>query len=277
MTIQPADERPHAHSESGPWAERWSLVFVSSNGLAGRVATTVRDGEAAVSVLVLRREAGPIVARDLVGTRDEPFELRGDGLWVNQWCETPFEHWTYGLEAFGVELDRPHDAWTGERGTRLAVGWDLDWERTGSPFDLGAGYVQPGRVRGEILLGADTLPYDGVGLRSHLWGEVLPDGTMWWHDDEGDSFVFADRAVRWEMAADDVVSVGGYDSTVDTRGFPTRVDLTLGADDARFDINPDAWAAEIVEEHPLRVVPHTAFTVCRDGAVIGAGWESGSG
>ena len=32
-------------------------------------------------------------------------EIRADGLWAELMCETPGEHWTFGLEAFGVRLD----------------------------------------------------------------------------------------------------------------------------------------------------------------------------
>ena len=34
-------------------------------------------------------------------------EVRADGLWGELMCETPLEHWSYGLEAFGVALDDP--------------------------------------------------------------------------------------------------------------------------------------------------------------------------
>lgn len=272
MPIVPVDERPHL---DGP-TERWSLAFVLPDGVAGRVAATRHEGTVAVSILLLRRDAGPIVVRDVIATRAEPFELRGEGIWMNQHCETPFEHWSYGLEAFGVELDRPQDAWDGELGTRVALGWDLEWERTAAPFDLGSGYVQPGVVHGELLIDDITMPCDGFGVRGHQWGAVTSDAALWWHDNGGDTVVVGERAVRWDSDRPEMVTVRGYDSTVDTRGFPSRVDLTLGATDASFDINPFAWAAEIVEERPLRIVPHTAFTVSRAGVVIGGGWETGT-
>jgi len=271
MSIALADERPHAGA-----LETWSLAFVGEDGFAGRVATTVAGETTQVSVMVLHADAGPIIARDALPSRAEPFELRGDGIWVNQWCETPFEHWTYGLEAFGVQLDRPQDAFEGELGTRVAVGWDLEWETGGAPFDLGAGYVQPGIVHGEVLIGSDAITFDGFGVRSHHWGTDAPGPAMWWHDERGDAYVVGERAVRWSVDAPALVDVRGYDSTVDTRGFPARVDLVVGADALSFDINPFAWAAEIVNERPLRIVAHTAFAVSRDGRVIGRGWETGA-
>ena len=29
-------------------------------------------------------------------------DIRTDGLWASLYCETPFEHWSMGLEAFGL-------------------------------------------------------------------------------------------------------------------------------------------------------------------------------
>ena len=48
--------------------------------------------------------------------RDDPaqtgrLEIRTEGLWAELLCETPGEHWTLGLEAFGVRLDTVAEAW----------------------------------------------------------------------------------------------------------------------------------------------------------------------
>jgi len=60
--------------------------------------------------------------------------VRGDGLWAELVEETSGEHWTAGLEAFGVRLDDPLDAERGERGERLPLGFDLEWETGGGTF-----------------------------------------------------------------------------------------------------------------------------------------------
>ena len=50
--------------------------------------------------------AGPVVVRDHeVPLPRQGLEVRAEGLWCELWCETPLEHWTYGLEAFAVQLD----------------------------------------------------------------------------------------------------------------------------------------------------------------------------
>jgi hypothetical protein len=93
-------------------------------------------------------------------------EIRAEALWADMNCETPFEHWSYGLEAFGLATDDPDD----DRGDRVALGFDLEWEASG-PVEGGAGsYSQPGVVHGEILVGRDAIAFDGVGARRHRWG-----------------------------------------------------------------------------------------------------------
>ena len=96
-------------------------------------------------------------------------EVRADGLWGELVCETPFEHWTYGLEAFGVALDDPGDSLRGEIGERMPVGFDLEWEvdpEVGAPrsaSDGVRGYEQFGVVHGEVLLGRSRVEIDAAG------------------------------------------------------------------------------------------------------------------
>lgn len=115
-------------------------------------------------------------------------EVRAEALWADLVCETPLEHWSLGLEAFGVVLDDPLEAWRGEWGERVAVGLDLEWEASGPPAeepgpgpppgasaDPAGGYLQAGRVVGEILLGPDRLAFDGPGHWARRWGRA-----DWW-------------------------------------------------------------------------------------------------
>jgi len=69
-----------------------------------------------------------------------------DGLWTEMTCETPDEHWSFGLEAFGLRVDDP----TETIGERIAVGYDLEWET-------------PDVVHGELLLGRATITVDATG------------------------------------------------------------------------------------------------------------------
>ena len=80
----------------------------------------------------------------------EQLVVRAEGLWAELVCETPDEHWSFGLEAFGVRFDDEAEAATSDRGERVAVGFDLEWET-------------PDRVFGELLLGRRRIEVDGRG------------------------------------------------------------------------------------------------------------------
>ena len=71
---------------------------------------------------------------------DDLLVVRAEGLWAELLCETPDEHWSFGLEAFGVRFDDEAEAAVSDRGERVAVGFDLEWET-------------PDRVVGEVLVG----------------------------------------------------------------------------------------------------------------------------
>ena len=91
---------------------------------------------------------GFLVVRDLEvpRARGRVLEFRADGLWTEMTCETPDEHWSFGLEAFGLRVNDPAE----EIGERIAVGYDLEWEI-------------PGRVTGELLVGRGRLPVEATG------------------------------------------------------------------------------------------------------------------
>jgi hypothetical protein len=102
---------------------------------------------------------GVLVVRDHdVPLPRQGLEIRADGLWAAFTCETPDEHWTFGLESFGVRLDSPEDARRGsvEIGERLAVGLDIEWE-------VGADGPPGGIVHGDVLVGRATHAIDFAG------------------------------------------------------------------------------------------------------------------
>ncbi len=108
-------------------------------------------------------EVGLVVVRDheVPLPRGDQLVVRAEGLWAELVCETRGEHWTFGLEAFGVRLDDPADGLRGEIGERLAVGFDMEWE-VGPGTPPGEGPVD-GVVFGEVLVGRDRLALDGIG------------------------------------------------------------------------------------------------------------------
>jgi hypothetical protein len=150
---------------------RWLLDFAGdggsdgggSAGIAGFVRLELREGERIAwfwTYLVgVPDVEGLIVVRDheVLAPR-QGLEIRADGLWAELWCEAPREHWTFGLESFGVRLDEPDEALRpgGEIGERIAVGLDLEWE-------VGAGGPPEGTVHGDVLVGRARHHVDGPG------------------------------------------------------------------------------------------------------------------
>lgn len=180
------DERPHRPGADRLWEESWYFDFAAQD-LGGfvRLGLFPNLRVAWYWGYLVRRGEPLLVARhhEAALPRGTALELREDGLWAALYCETPHEHWTAGLEAFAVALDDPADAFRGERGDRVPLGFDLEWEATAAavPTD-GTGYAQPCLVSGEILVGQERLDLTGRGHREHRWGS-----RDWW----GSSWVWA--------------------------------------------------------------------------------------
>ena len=167
-------------------AESWDVEWGTPDGGGFvRLALRPEDRVAWFWAYLLRPGRGPVVVRDheVALPRGPLLEIRADALWAELVCETPHEHWGIGLEAFGVALDDPADALAGEIGERVALGFDLEWETVGEPArtataaDDADGEEQPGRVRGEVLLGRERLAIDTPGRFAHRCGSAaaMPD------------------------------------------------------------------------------------------------------
>jgi hypothetical protein len=142
---------------------RWLLDFVAGDGIAGFVRLELRESERIAwywTYLVGVPDVdGVLVVRDHeVLLPNQGLEIRADGLWAELTCETRLEHWTFGLEAFGVRLDSADEARRagGEIGERLAVGLDIEWE-------VGDGGPPRGTVHGDVLVGRARHEIDGPG------------------------------------------------------------------------------------------------------------------
>ena len=131
----------------------WSLEFADDQGISGSLELSVDDAVASFHAQVVVPDVGVIVVRDdelAPPKRDDVLVVRGEGLWAELLCETPNEHWSIGLEAFGVRFDDEAEAASSDRGERVPVGFDLEWET-------------PDRVVGEILLGRARHQLDATG------------------------------------------------------------------------------------------------------------------
>ena len=96
-------------------------------------------------------------------------EFRAEGIWAQHVCETPLQHWTIGLEAFGVTLDQPEDAMGDQWGIRTGVGLDLEWERAAEPERANNGFSQSCFVNGEVLIDDMSFEIASRGSRTRIW------------------------------------------------------------------------------------------------------------
>jgi hypothetical protein len=249
-----ADERPHPPGGPG-WEESWSFDFATADGaLGGFVRLALRPGEGRAwywAYLAGRRRALVVVRdHDVDLPRGRALEVRGPGLWAQVTCEAPLDHWSAGLEASGVALDDPTEAWRGERGDPVPLGLDLQWESEGEARPLGgeAGYAQPASVHGEVLVGAERIDVEARGWRSHAWGRPpWEDGDWWWAGvqlDDGGAVCAAAPGQGWTWS-----SGGGVPPTATGAalarpsgdgGFPGGAVLTAGS--LELAAAPLAWA-----------------------------------
>ena len=184
--------------------EAWSLAFAGPDATGGFLRLVRWPDRAWFWSYLVAPAIGLVVVRDhdLAPGRGRPL-VRADGLWSELVEETPGEHWTVGLEAFGVRLDDPLDAEHGERGERLPVGLDVEWETGAGPY---------GAVHGAAARGRDRVDVDGTGTFEHT--------TV-----TGDPWARAWRRVTWQRepthgttARDDAVTIDA-----DGAGLPVAV------------------------------------------------------
>jgi hypothetical protein len=164
-------------------------------------------------------------------------EVRADSLWAEVLCEQPFEHWGLAAEAFGLRLDDQLDLirepGREERGERIAVGLDLEWERLGpaassEPAGAVDRYSQAGRVHGTLLVGPETVPFDGFGVRDHGWGPGLrATAPRITGASESVAFELVTSSGGWSWSSRDPGAVQVHEEVVDitdtdTDGVPRR-------------------------------------------------------
>ena len=185
--VDPADEGTHPAGPEPLWSESYYLDFTAEDGSLGgyvRIGRYPNLGPSGViwywaCVVGPDRPLVTVIDHTVAfPSRSASLEVRNDGLWADHNVETPLDHFSLGLEAFGVALDDPADTYHGLRGERTALGFDLEWETDGIPFRWPAGidrYEIPCRVHGEILVGDQRIEFEGPGQRDHSWGE-----RDWW-------------------------------------------------------------------------------------------------
>jgi len=255
--VAAVDERRHRPGTEAGWEESWSFDFVTSDGgLGGFVRLALHPARRrAWYWAYLARPGRPVVVvrdHDIEVPRGRELEVRGDGLWAQVICETPFDHWSAGLEAFAVAIDDPARAWGDERGDPTALGLDLEWEMQAPARSLPQpGYVQPAAVHGEVLVGAERLAVDGgTGWYSHAWGPPVWRDRRWWalsaSLDDGTAVVA--RSPGWTSTwrsqdgarSEPEEATGSLDTTWRHDGLPDAAQLVVG--DVEIGVVPVALA-----------------------------------
>ncbi|MDZ7674303.1 MAG: hypothetical protein U5K30_04450 [Acidimicrobiales bacterium] len=245
------DEHRHEPGTELWWAESWSFDFAAGDGSLGGWArfTLVPNQHHA------RYEAfltGP--DRQLVAVTDgdipmpgSGLEIRTEGLWAMHICETAFDHWTIGLEAFAVGLDDPAEMYGRQFGDQVPLGFDLEWEAEQSADDVSrartAGYQQACKVTGEVLVGSEEIDLDGTGFRDHRWG-VAPDWDARWLEVRGRldggpwfSAMVIDGDINTARGTLDgrAVPVGHASQSIESPGLLTGAHVRLGGVELGFD------------------------------------------
>jgi hypothetical protein len=183
--LEPLEPRHRAGPDRW-WAERYGFECVLTTRVL-RVEYTLlpRQGRCWFVAMVGELNDRVVLCRDLevpLPAVRSVLEIRSGALWSHAVCEQPFEHWTVAMEAYAVALDKPQDAWIEERGERLGLAFDLEWEAaTGvqppSPRvdDAGVSYAISAAVYGDLQVGDERVEVHGApGQWEHRWGVLSP-------------------------------------------------------------------------------------------------------
>lgn len=281
--INPGDERPHRPGPGPHWEESYGFDWIDDDGeLGGFVRLGLRPADGAAWWWTYLVGTGhPVVAvrdHEVEIPRLPGLEVRASGLWASLMCETPLEHWSIGMEAFGVGLSDPvvrgGGAGDPEWGERVPVGLDLEWEASELAFGRpGArGYDQGGVVHGHVLVGSRRFVVDGIGARYHHWGEM-----RWWDGADGPSGPGSRSSVRdehgrwWHGPLDRVRTRSG----LLLRASTVRGDLAIESVAHAPVLVPSPGSSRPPEKsrtpEKSRIVAHA---LCRTAGGGGRGWAS---
>ncbi len=297
-TLDPLDERRHTPDDAELWNESYYLDWFSEDlSLGGYVRIGFYPNLDRVwywaCLVGPDRPLVTVIQNDVALPRSATsLELRHDGLWADHVVETPVEHMSINLEAFGLQVDDPSEVYRAEpRGERVPFGFELDFDTDRAAYlwpAITPRYEIPCRVHGEILVGSERIEFDGWGQRDHSWGAArdwwsmgwswtagrLDDGTRW--HSAGGFFGDDDWGVGYELppgAADfiesDSVRVAADEGS---HALPTDTRTTFGDLDLRFE--PVAFSPVLLTHPDGREArfPRALARVTDAGGRTGGGW-----
>ena len=286
------DERPHVPGPEPLWNESWYFDVAAGDGSLGAYVRVGRYPNLGViwywaALVGADRPFVTVVDHTVPLPRDPAsLELRGEGLWADHCRNVDLEHWNLGLEAFGVALDDPADAYGDLRGERTPLGLDLEWETDGEPYRYPPGldrYEIPCRVHGTIQVGAEELTIDGPGQRDHSWGvrDWWVMGWLWsaWRRADGTAVhamttmpsLFGTGYVQGPAISQEVLDVG-VEAPPGPAGIPPWVGITV--DGVGYRAEPVAWAPVLLvgpDGQQCRF-PRALCRFHADDGDVGLGW-----
>lgn len=179
--VDSSDEFRHIHGDDELWDESWYFDVVAPDaswGVYARLGLYPNIRVAWWWAVVVRRGEPVLVVRDhtLALPRRKSFEVRGDGLWADLTCHEPMERWQVNFEGIAVSLDDPTEAYRSERGDRVPIEFEFEWESVTPALEYPdlSRYAVSCDVHGEVQIGssANRLSFDTPvpGHREHRWG-----------------------------------------------------------------------------------------------------------
>lgn len=164
--LELVDEFRHQPETDPLWSEAWYFDAVAPDltwAMYARFALLPNLLQAWWWSVIVHADEPMLLVRDQQLDLPRAFEVRGDGLWADLTCHDPMQRWQVNFEGFAVALDDPEDAYGHERGDRVPLEFEFDWEAAAPPFAIEDGYGQ------RCIVTAD---FDEpiVGYREHTWG-----------------------------------------------------------------------------------------------------------
>lgn len=251
LELTAADELAHPPGSERLWGESWYFDFSNREGTLGgyvRLGLYPNLGVAWYWACLVGegRRLVTIIDHEVPLPTAPSLGVRADGLWADHHVETPFEHMSLSCEAFAIAVDDPAEVYGDPRGERLPFGFDLEWETDGGgvyPWIGTTRYEVSCAVHGEILVGDEVIPFDGVGQRDHSWGvrDWWTVGWVWtagWLED-GTRFhttrlripgleAFAPGYVMRPGGPVEQIEHCAAEEEVDANGFPTAARIVCG-------------------------------------------------
>lgn len=178
MEITAQHERWQEPDGQPEWAEGHRLELFAAESGDGPLAVVAelrrlpnaRKAHARAAVLEAGKASIGLTETDIPAPTIG-WEVRSSGIWAEFVCETPLDHWSYGLEAFALEVDGPRDLIDLGVGHRVPLGWELEFEAAGPATWIADGcYIQAGRGHGLLLSADGEREIETKARRWHWWG-----------------------------------------------------------------------------------------------------------